>query len=84
VYMSAGTVPVCQNIGENRKLIEDSRNGFLVSNEDEWFQRLEELVLDSAKRGNMAAAALETVREGFATEKCLARLLDSFRQVLKD
>jgi glycosyltransferase involved in cell wall biosynthesis len=84
VYMCAGAVPVCQKIGENQKLIQDGRNGFLVSNEEEWFQRLEELVLDSAKRERMSAAALETVRQEFTTEKCLARLLDSFRQVLAD
>jgi glycosyltransferase involved in cell wall biosynthesis len=79
VYMSGGAVAVCRRLGENVDLIRDGVNGVLADSPDEWFERLEALVLDAGRREALAAEGLRTVREGFSRERCLDSLLNAFQ-----
>jgi glycosyltransferase involved in cell wall biosynthesis len=79
VYMSGGAVAVCRNLGESRELIEDGVNGVLAEGPEEWFAKLEHLVLDGDRRRAIAAAGLRTIRERFTREQCLESLLAALR-----
>lgn len=83
VYMSGEAVAVCRPVGENVDLVRDGVNGVLADSPQEWFDRLEELVLDPQRRARLAAEGLRTVREGFSRERGLDALLSAFQTGLQ-
>jgi glycosyltransferase involved in cell wall biosynthesis len=61
-YMAAGIPAVATAIGTNFRIIEDNYNGFLVTSNSEWVDRLKQLILDKDLReriGKNGAAAVE-------------------------
>ena len=64
VYMAGGAVAVCENIGENPKLIEDGVNGVLAEGRGEWRAKLERLILDAGARKRIASARRTGKRTG--------------------
>ena len=74
IYMAGEVAAVCQNIGENPRLIQDGVNGMLAGNHQEWFEKLETLILNADKRRAIAAAGLKTIRDQFTAEKNFQRL----------
>jgi len=83
VYMSGEAVAVCSPVGENVDLIRDGVNGVLADSPQEWFDRLEELVLDPQRRARIAAEGLKTVREHFSRERGLDALLTAFQGTMQ-
>lgn len=57
-YMAGGLPVVASNI-DDRQLIEDGVNGFIVSSDNEWVEKLELLITDSALRKRMGKAGRE-------------------------
>jgi glycosyltransferase involved in cell wall biosynthesis len=74
IYMAGGVAAVCQNLGENPKLIQDGVNGLLASNLDEWHSKLDWLINNRAERERIAQAGLETVRTQFSRQANFLRL----------
>ncbi|HEV8677224.1 MAG TPA: glycosyltransferase family 4 protein [Candidatus Paceibacterota bacterium] len=58
--MSQGLVPISFPVGVAPEILEDGKNGFLVTTEEEAQERARELLADPEKRLAMAAAAKET------------------------
>ena len=77
--MSLGIPVVCSPVGVNRDVVEDGRNGFWASTEEEWFERLSRLITDAALRRQFGSAARRTVEERYA----LARTAEAFIDVLR-
>jgi glycosyltransferase involved in cell wall biosynthesis len=80
LYMSLGIPTVCSDVGMNREVITDGRNGFLAANDEEWFRKLENLIDDRNLRIKLGAKARETVVEKYSMERCA----DLFGKVIRD
>jgi glycosyltransferase involved in cell wall biosynthesis len=74
IYMAGGVAAVCQNLGENPKLIQDGVNGLLASSLDEWHTKLDWLITHKAERERIAQAGLQTVRTQFSRQASFLRL----------
>ena len=81
VYMSGGAAVVAQNYGEVPDLISDGWNGMLADSPVEWHDQLERLVRDGDLRKEMAARALETVREKLSRAKTFEQLRHAIENV---
>jgi glycosyltransferase involved in cell wall biosynthesis len=78
-YMGVGAVPVVSPVGMASSLIEHGVDGFHATNEEEWYQRLQELVDDPALRLRMGAQARAKVAEHYAIQSWgpkFVRLID--------
>jgi glycosyltransferase involved in cell wall biosynthesis len=74
IYMSAGLATICSAIGANTRLIDDGVNGMLARTPDEWFTKLEQLILDRDLRAHLGQGGLETIRSNYTIEHSFARL----------
>lgn len=74
VYMSGGVAVVCSGVGQCRDLISDGVNGMLANSADEWFQKLERLVVDPELRRAIGARGLETARREYSLPCCFESL----------
>ena len=43
-YMALGIPPICSNVGTNKDIINNSQNGFLANDENDWFEYLLKLI----------------------------------------
>jgi glycosyltransferase involved in cell wall biosynthesis len=82
VYMSARAVAVCEDFGENPKLIQDGVNGVLASTPREWYEKLENLILNAAERSSIAQRGLQTIREQFTARHVFEKMLAVYDEVL--
>ena len=82
VYMSGQAAVVAENFGENPGLIKEGINGLLASSLDEWYTKVEHLVVNSEERLAMAKRGLDTVRQGFTAAHIFRRITDVFDRVV--
>jgi glycosyltransferase involved in cell wall biosynthesis len=81
-YMALAIATVMSPVGVNCEIIEHGHNGFLATSEDEWFERLSELVESPDLRARLGAAARETVESRYSVESQKGRYVDLFDEVL--
>jgi len=77
VYMAAGAVAACSNIGEHTRLIQDSVNGVLANDAQEWITKLDRLITHPEERSRIGQAGLDTVRKQLSDRICFERLIDA-------
>jgi len=61
-YMAAGLPVIASPVGVNRQYIEESGAGLLAENDEQWLERITELIKDGPSRARMAKAADKFVR----------------------
>jgi glycosyltransferase involved in cell wall biosynthesis len=81
--MSQGLVPISFSVGVAPEIIENGKNGFLVSTEKEAEAIAKELLADTEKRLAMAAAAQKTA-EQFKSTRIADELLVLYRRIKED
>jgi len=70
-YMASGLPVVASPVGVNREIVEEGKNGFLASSDEEWFEKLDQLIRDWKLRksfgeaGRAKVAAKYTLEHGF-------------------
>ena len=77
-YMAAEVPPVCSDVGINRDIVKDGKEGFVVSSIDMFYGAIKTLIEDRALRQNMGAKARKKVENHFSVQvigKRLAALL---------
>jgi glycosyltransferase involved in cell wall biosynthesis len=67
--MASGAPVVASPIGVSRQIIRHGENGFLASSDDEWMDRLSELIENTSRREQMGAVARQTVVEDYAVSR---------------
>ncbi len=67
-YMALGVPAVCSAVGVNSAIIRHGENGFLATCDDEWVDRLRDLLKDSSLRDRLGSAARKTVVEQYSAE----------------
>lgn len=65
-YMALEIATVMSPVGVNSEIIRDGENGMLASGEDEWVQKLSQLIDDQALRRRLGQAGRQTVLEGYS------------------
>lgn len=80
-YMAVGLPVVARRMGSNGDVIRDGVNGFLVENDEEWYDRLKILIEDPELRKKMSQEARKTAIENFSIEVQIPRVAEIFEQV---
>jgi glycosyltransferase involved in cell wall biosynthesis len=80
-YMALGIPTVCSPVGVNSDIISDSRNGFLARTEDEWVEKLTQLLRSAELRERLGAAGRRTVEESYSAQAQAPRVYDILRSV---
>jgi glycosyltransferase involved in cell wall biosynthesis len=65
-YMALGIPAVCSPVGVNTDIIRDGENGFLAASEDEWVQKLTQLLHSAELRARLGAAGRATVEATYS------------------
>ena len=80
-YMSLGIPTVASALGANFTIIENDKNGFLVTSKEQWFNALSALIKDQALRERIGKAGVQTIEKKFSVkankDKYLAVLSNS-------
>jgi len=65
-YLSYGIPPVCSPVGENAVVVEEGVTGFTAATPEEWYDKLERLVLDAALRQKLGTNGRERVEHRYS------------------
>lgn len=68
-YMAVGIPAVMAAVGVNTELVRDGVDGFTPRTEDEWVERLSQLVEDAALRRTLGAAGRATVEQRYSVRR---------------
>jgi len=81
-YMALGIVPVATPAGDNPRMIEHGRTGFLVESERDWSQTLDRLIADAGLRERVGRAAAAVAAERYTLQANAGRIVGAFRSAL--
>ena len=65
-YMAAGIATIMSPVGVNKDVITSGENGFLANSDEEWFNRLSELIDDQLLREELGTKGRETVEKSYS------------------
>lgn len=82
-YMALGKPTVATAIGANFRVIEHNISGFLVTNDLEWFQTIENLILSPKLRFEIGSKGRERVENLFSVEANKNKYLDIILKLKK-
>lgn len=78
-YMALGIPSIAANIGTNKRIIQDNENAFLVNDDQEWINRISELIESKELRERIGKKGRKVVEERYsiiANEKTYLNILD--------
>jgi len=81
-YMALGIVPVATPAGDNPRVIEHARTGFLVESERDWTRTLDRLIADPGLRERVGRAAAAVAAERYTLQANAERIVAAFRSAL--
>jgi glycosyltransferase involved in cell wall biosynthesis len=79
-YMSLGAVAVVSPVGVNSKIIQNEKNGFIVSNADEWKKTLIRLIENRIERKHIGANAQKSIIGEWSVQKWTASYIELFNK----
>lgn len=65
-YMGCGIPAVMSPVGVNLEIVQDGDNGFLANSDEEWFEKLSQLIESEELRQRLGAAGRETVLQRYS------------------
>lgn len=65
-YMALGIPTICSPVGVNIDIIQDGENGFIAASEDEWIEKLKQLLRDTELRQRLGRAGRATVEAQYS------------------
>jgi len=80
-YMAMGVPVLASPIGENKFVIENEIDGFLISKGDEWVEKLSYLLENKGIRKKMGNVARKKIEEKYSTEVCTDKLMNIFNKI---
>ena len=75
-YMACAVPVVISDVGENKYLINDTKNGFLASNSDVWYNILQDLILKEDLRKEIGFAGQKTILANYTLAINAKKILD--------
>lgn len=82
-FMALSIPTVCSPVGVNTDIIQDNENGMLADSEDEWVDKLSQLVESMELRKRLGRAGRRTVEEKYSAKTQAPRVYDVFKSVLR-
>jgi len=82
-YMALGMPAVVSPVGVNKKIIDDAKNGFFCSSQQEWENRIERLLKDSSLRRQIGEAAREKIEVSYSVDATKTFFLRLFGETSK-
>lgn len=82
-YMALEIPTIMSPVGVNIEIIENGINGFLASTQDEWLEKLSELIESKELREKIGKAGRRTVIEKYSVEINKQKYLDAFNGLLE-
>lgn len=82
-YMGMAIPTICSNVGANADIIQNGENGFLADTEDEWVEKLSELIDSVELRKRIGEAARRTVESKYSAQVQAPRVREIFEKALK-
>ncbi len=80
-YMACGIATICSAVGENNYLIEDGGNGFLAKDEDEWYNKFKQLILDKNLREKLGKEGQKTIKDKYSYQSNIPKLIEIFKKL---
>lgn len=66
-YGSIGIVSIGSNVGVNNEIILDTKSGYLIDDESQWFEKITTLVEDKSLRDSMGISARKHIEDNYST-----------------
>jgi glycosyltransferase involved in cell wall biosynthesis len=82
-FMALGIPVVCSPVGVNTAIIQDGQNGFVPATEDEWVERLAQLLRSAEARKRIGLAGRATVEKTYSAAAQAPRVYTVFRSVAR-
>jgi glycosyltransferase involved in cell wall biosynthesis len=82
-YMALGIPTVCSPVGVNTEIIDGGKNGFIAGADEEWIEKLTQLIRSSELRAKLGLAGRRTVEERYSAESQVPRVHKLFRDVVE-
>ncbi len=82
-YMAVGVPVVATAIGANFRVVKHEATGYLVNNEEEWYQALSHLLDDAESRARMGKAARQHVLDHYSLYANKDAYLKALEEVIK-
>ncbi len=79
-YGSIAIASIGSDVGVNSEIIIDSQTGYLIKNEDEWMNKIQELVTNINSRVQMGINARKKIEQDFDTSENYIKLKKIFYQ----
>ena len=77
-YMGMAIPTVMSPVGVNTDIIDDGENGFLADSEDEWVDKLSQLIEDKMLRTRIGISGRKTVVDNYSVEANKHKYLELF------
>ena len=80
-YMAMGIPVVASAVGENKYVIENGQNGFLVYSPEDWIRYLEKLILDRNLREKIGKNGRRIVEEKYSVKVVADKIIDIIEEI---
>ena len=80
-YMASGLPVIASPVGVNKKIVEQGKNGYLASTEDEWLEAINHLKTHVEERMKMGLAGRKRAEESYNLQVTAPRLLKLFQNI---
>ena len=80
-YMSLGIPAVASPVGVNIEIVDDGVDGYLATTDDDWVERLSELISNPELRTRMGKFGREKMVHRYSLQKASMKLLQTFETV---
>lgn len=81
-YMALEIPTICSPVGVNSKIIQDGKNGFLATTDDEWIVKLKRLLKSEEMRRKIDKAGRTMVEEKYLAEVQAPPVYEIFASIL--
>ncbi len=83
-YMALGIPPVVSPVGANREIVKHGISGFHAVTEDDWIEKLGQLLANRALRQRFGREARKTVEEEYSTRVATPKVYDVFTRAVSE
>jgi len=83
-YMSVGIPAVASDVGANQMIIADGKNGFRVSTDEEWIDRIGKLIEDRELRRRIGLSGRQTVTEKYSLKISARQIFEIIQTIHRD
>ena len=83
-FMALGIPVACSPVGVNTVIIQDGENGFLAATEDEWVEKLAQLLRSAELRRKIGMAGRTTVEQTYSAAAQAPRVYDILAQMVQE